>query len=173
MEYSSVSFQDRLNFIVGPSNTGKSYIIGCIDFMRGEKEVPFSKDDTGYDTVSVTMKSDDGYTITAVRLIENGSKGDRGSNIVKVNSNFPGVVSTDYRISIKEYSDLLLKLMGIRKRPKVICTQDPKNEDLAFRTLFHFFFLTYIFFMYTTLSYHILFSIIILLSLYFFGCARP
>ena len=109
--------------------------------MRGEKEVPFSKDDTGYDTVSVTMKSDDGYTITAVRLIENGSKGDRGSNIVKVNSNFPGVVSTDYRISIKEYSDLLLKLMGIRKRPKVICTQDPKNEDLTFRTLFHFFFI--------------------------------
>lgn len=141
VEYSSVSFQDGANFIVGPSNTGKSYIIGCIDFMLGGKEVPFSKDDTGYDTVSMTMKSDDGYMITAVRLIEDGSKGDRGSNVVKVDSSFPDIVSADYRISNKEYSDLLLKLMGIKKRPKVICTQDPKNEDLTFRTLFHFFFI--------------------------------
>ena len=42
VEYSSVLFEDGVNFIVGPSNTGKSYLIGCIDFMLGGKEVPFT-----------------------------------------------------------------------------------------------------------------------------------
>ena len=58
VEYSSVSFEDGVNFIVGPSNTGKSYVIGCIDFMFAGKEVPFSKDDTGYDTVMMEMEAD-------------------------------------------------------------------------------------------------------------------
>lgn len=43
VEYSAVNFKDGINFIVGPSNTGKSYVIGCIDFMFGGKEVPFTR----------------------------------------------------------------------------------------------------------------------------------
>lgn len=77
VEYSTVPFEDGVNFIVGPSNTGKSYVIGCIDIMFGAKEVPFSKDDAGYDTISMTMKSNDGYTFTATRKIEEGSTGDK------------------------------------------------------------------------------------------------
>ena len=41
VEYSSVPFKDGVNLIEGPSNTGKSYVIGCIDFMFAGKEVPF------------------------------------------------------------------------------------------------------------------------------------
>lgn len=62
VKYSSVPFEDGVNFIVGPSNMGKSYVIGCIDFMFGGKEVPFSKDDTGYDTVMMEMESITGIT---------------------------------------------------------------------------------------------------------------
>lgn len=91
VEYSSVPFKDGVNFIEGPSNTGKSYVIGCIDFMFAGKEVPFSKDDTGYDTVMLEMESDDGYSFKAERKIEDGSSGDKGSNVVKVYSDFPGV----------------------------------------------------------------------------------
>lgn len=52
VEYSSVSFEDGVNFIVGPSNTGKSYVISCIDFMFAGKEVPFSKDDEELDKLA-------------------------------------------------------------------------------------------------------------------------
>lgn len=141
VEYSSIPFENGVNFIVGPSNTGKSYVIGCIDFMFGGKEVPFSKDDTGYDTISMTMKSDDGYVFTATRKIEEGSSGDKGSNVVLVDTNLPDVKGTEFRINTKEYSDLLLRLIGIEERTRIICTQDPKDEDITFRTLFHFFFI--------------------------------
>ena len=141
VEYSTIPFEDGVNFIVGPSNTGKSYVIGCIDFMFGAKEVPFSKDDTGYDTISMTMKSDDGYTFTATRKIEEGSTGDKGSNVVSVSTDLPDVKGTEFKINTKEYSDLLLRLIGIEERTRIISTQDPKDEDLTMRTLFHFFFI--------------------------------
>lgn len=32
---STIEFSDGLNFIVGPSNTGKSYIVECIDYLFG------------------------------------------------------------------------------------------------------------------------------------------
>ena len=141
VEYSTIPFEDGVNFIVGPSNTGKSYVIGCIDFMFGAKEVPFSKDDTGYDTISMTMKSDDGYTFTATRKIEEGSTGEKGSNTVTVSTDLPDVKGTEFKINTKEYSDLLLRLIGIEERTRIISTQDPKDEDLTMRTLFHFFFI--------------------------------
>ena len=140
VDNSSVSFEDGVNFIVGPSNTGKSIIIDCINFMFGSEEVPISLD-TGYDTVSMTLKSDDGFEFTATRKIEEGDKGDRGSNIVTVNTTIPEIKKTEYKISNKEYSDLLLSLMGIDKGVKIIGTQEPKETTLSIRTIFHFFFI--------------------------------
>lgn len=141
VEYSSVSFEDGVNFIVGPSNTGKSYIIGCIDFMFGGKEVPFSMIDTGYDTITMTLESDDGHYFEATRKIEEGETGDKGASVISVSSDLPEVKGTEYRTSNNEYSDLLLSLIGIDKRVKIIGTQALKEENLTFRTLFHFFFI--------------------------------
>ena len=141
VRYSAIDFEDGVNIIEGPSNTGKSYVIGCIDFMFAGKEVPFSKDDTGYDTVIMEMKSDDGYSFQAERKIESGTTGDKGSNVVKVNTNLPGVTRGEFKISTGEYSDLLLKLIGIDKIPKLIATQAPSAEGMTIRTIFHFFFL--------------------------------
>lgn len=142
VEYSSISFKDGVNFIVGPSNTGKSYVIGCIDFMFGGKEVPFTRDDTGYDTISMTLESDDGDTIIATRKIEEGESGDRGSNIVTVETTLPDVKAKEFKISDSSYSDLLLSLMGIDKQVKIIATQAPKEETLSIRTVFHFFYIS-------------------------------
>lgn len=141
VDYSSVSFEDGVNFIVGPSNTGKSYVINCIDFMFGGKEVPFSKEDTGYDTVCMTLESDDGDILTATRKIEDGENGDRGSNIVTVSTTLPDIKATEFKVSNLEYSDLLLSLMGITERKRIIATQAPKDENLTMRTIFHFFFI--------------------------------
>jgi len=141
VEFSSVAFEDGVNFIVGPSNTGKSYVISCIDFMFGGKEVPFSMADTGYDTVSMTLKSDDGHVLTATRKIEEGETGDKGSNIVTVSTSLPDIKSTEFKISNNEYSDLLLSLFGIEERTKIIGTQAPKDETLSIRTIIHFFYI--------------------------------
>jgi len=141
VRYSSVDFKDGVNIIEGPSNTGKSYVIGSIDFMFGGKEVPFTIDDTGYDTIIMEMKSDDGYSFKAERKIEVGNSGEKGSNVVKVNTDLPNVTKYEFKIGTGEYSSLLLKLIGIEKSPKLIATQAPSDEEMTIRTIFHFFFL--------------------------------
>lgn len=88
------------------------------------------------------MESDDGYSFKAERKIEDGSSGDKGSNVVKVYSDFPGVDKDEYKVSNEEYSTLLLSLIGIDKVPKIIATQAPTDEEITIRTIFHFFFLS-------------------------------
>lgn len=96
---------------------------------------------TGYDTITMTLESDDGHIFEATRKIEEGETGDKGSNVVAVASDLPEVKGTEYKISNNEYSDLLLSLIGIDKRVRIIGTQAPKEENLTIRTLFHFFFI--------------------------------
>lgn len=40
--------------------SGKSYVVNCINFMF-YGEIPFTKEATGYNKVSMLMESDDGY----------------------------------------------------------------------------------------------------------------
>jgi hypothetical protein len=131
-----------MNILHGPSNSGKSYVIGCINFMLGASEPPFIRADTaGYDTIGMTMESLEGHTIQMTRKIVDGVKTDSGANSVEVVSTFPGVESGDYSISKSEYSDMLLKLMGIQERHKIISTQEPKPQNLGNRTFVHSYFI--------------------------------
>ena len=138
--FSEVSFNDGVNIIYGPSNAGKSYIINCINFMFAG-DPPFTKSSTGYDTVTMTMESDDGYAISMTRKIIDGKNGEVGENSVEVISNYPNVESGPYSISKNEYSDLLLKLMGINEHHKIISTEGFDSQSLGIRTLIHFFFI--------------------------------
>lgn len=135
---SEIIFQDGVNIIHGPSNTGKSYIIGCLDFMFDGDDAPFSKNATGYDTVTMTLKSDGGYTIVATRKIVDGEKGEKAATKINVVSDFPEVESGEYNTD--EYSDMLLKLFGVQEHHKIIATQDRKANNLRIRTIFHLFF---------------------------------
>ena len=130
--FSEVSFNDGVNIIYGPSNAGKSYIINCINFMFAG-DPPFTKSSTGYDTVTMTMESDDGYAIFMTRKIIDGKNGEVGENSVEVISNYPNVESGPYSISKNEYSDLLLKLMGINEHTllrKAHCPHTINKERL-------------------------------------------
>ncbi len=140
-KYSTIDFKDGVNLIVGPSNTGKSYVITCIDFMMAGKEPPFSATDTGYNKVSMTMESDDGHVITMTRKIEEGESGDKASNIVDVYTDIPDVRNGEYKVSDGSYQNLLLRLMGIKEPVKIITTQAPETGNLTFRTMWHLFFI--------------------------------
>jgi DNA repair ATPase RecN len=126
VEFSSVSFTSGINIMYGPSNSGKSYVINCINFMMGAKEAPFSRASTGYDTVHMSMESVDGNIVKMKRKIVAGTKTDVGANIVEVVSNMSEIKSGEYSISKLEYSQFLLKLMGIEDGHKIISTQEFK-----------------------------------------------
>lgn len=141
VDYSSVSFEPGVNIIHGPSNSGKSYVIGCINFMLGGSEPPFSRDSTGYDTIEITFKSLDGSTVQVIRKIVDGEKSEVGEKTVVVESTYFEIESGTYSIAKGEYSDLLLKLIGIEKRHKIISTQEFKTQSLTNRSFFHSFFI--------------------------------
>lgn len=144
VEYSQVMFDAGVNILHGPSNSGKSYVISCINFMFGASEVPFTRASTGYDTIHMTMESMDGRSVQMKRRIVDDTKGkksDVGENSVSVTSNFEEIGSYDYSISKMEYSDMLLKLMGIEERHQIISTQAFVQQNLTNRSILHSFFI--------------------------------
>mgnify|MGYP004652390165 CR=1 FL=1 len=138
---SRIAFTDGVNIIHGPSNTGKSYVIGCIDFILGGDEIPFTMGSTGYDTVAANLVSVDGETAYMERKIIDGKNGETGAGTVRVESPFDEISDGELSIKKKEYSDFLLRLMGITKRTQIISNQDYEMNDLTFRSIIHFFFI--------------------------------
>lgn len=143
VKYSAVDFNKGVNIIHGPSNTGKSYVLNCINFMFGSdsKAIPFTKSATGYDTVIMRMENDDGDFAEFERKIKDGKNGETGAGKVKVTTSIEGCAGGDYSVSDKEYSDFLLGLFGISKRHQIIANQSFDPNDLTIRMIFHFFFL--------------------------------
>ena len=61
VETSSLEFTSGLNIICGPSNTGKSYIAECLDFMFGCKAKDFRiGKETGYNIVRMKIVTANG-----------------------------------------------------------------------------------------------------------------
>ena len=83
---SRIEFQDGVNIVHGPSNTGKSYILGCLNFMLGSSVIPFSKAVTKYDVIEITFRSTDGEKIRYKRMIVEGKgkKKEVASNSIEV-----------------------------------------------------------------------------------------
>lgn len=108
-----VEFTDGVNVILGPSNSGKSLILECIDYCFGyvhnnAKQTDYAekiKALDGYNAVHVTVKTSEG-SFEIVRAIDN-------DNHVLING-------ATYYISTKSKSqpklnDFLLGLLGIRE----------------------------------------------------------
>ena len=146
---SKIEFEDGVNIVHGPSNTGKSYILGCLNFMFGGMNIPFSKADTNYDVVAITFASTDGKRVCCKRMIVEG-RGNRkevGSNIIEFTlSDVPEFPVGDYYVNsakknARPYSEFLLFLLGITQTPQIISTKKRETNALSLRTIFQFFYL--------------------------------
>ena len=70
MEDTSVDFEKGLNIISGPSDTGKSYIFQCINYMLGSSEKPKEIDESiGYSSVLMEIELYSGDTYTFKKLL--------------------------------------------------------------------------------------------------------
>ena len=129
---SSIDLDKGLNIIYGQSNTGKSLVLDCIDYMFGASEHRFDVK-LGIDQITMVLDVD-GSNITMRR--------DVGSNEVEVSSSVEGVDSGTYKTgSVKKnsLSDLWLYLIGIEERTKIIRTKSYEWQDLTLRTFSHTF----------------------------------
>ena len=135
---SVVEFQSGVNIICGPSNTGKTYIIKCIDYMFGATDDPIVLE-TGYNRVTLTLCAPEGC-VTMSRLF--------GQPRVEVTSTHPDIVPGRYLVkgTQKNYEDSIasvwLKLIGIKNMHLINSNGNRKKQLLTWRTFCHTFLLT-------------------------------
>lgn len=137
-EPSVVEFCKGLNFIIGPSNTGKSYIMECIDYIFGFEE-----------TEKKRFRFDEGYGYNSFTLF---TCTERGNVVFKrklhetkiyVSSTDPLIESDEYSISLtakKNINSVWLKMIGIEEPHKILSTKSGKKQNLTWRSMMHMFF---------------------------------
>lgn len=129
---SSLEFTQGLNIICGPSNTGKSYVLQCIDYMFGGTTKPFDESN-GYDTIRMVVETDEGKTVSLERQL--------GKNITQVVSYVEGIDSGKYGggASKLKLSNLWLSLIGIKDEVKIVSNQYFQPQSLTWRTFLYSF----------------------------------
>lgn len=135
---SIIELSNGVNIIYGPSNTGKTYIVKCIDYMFGSEREPIDIS-TGYQYIKIIVRTQCG-TITMSRKI--------GENKIKVSSNDNNVPSGKYATKAsrtnydKTINSVWLSLIGINDLHLVISNENYKKQILSWRTFSHMFMLT-------------------------------
>lgn len=136
---SSVDLAPGLNIVYGPSNTGKTLILDCVDFMLGGDARRLYK--PALRITAVTMFLDvDGAELSMYRELDEAKKND-----IIVVSKAPGIDTGTYTVGTKTkdkdtISSLWLQLMGIDQEVKIIRQiEDSMEQTLTVRTFYHFF----------------------------------
>ena len=135
---SIIELSNGVNIIYGPSNTGKTYIVRCIDYMFGSEREPIDIS-TGYQYIKIIVRTQCG-TITMSRKI--------GENKIEVSSNDNNVPSGKYATKAsrtnydKTINSVWLSLIGINDLHLVISNENYKKQILSWRTFSHMFMLT-------------------------------
>lgn len=131
---SSVQFTRGLNVICGPSNSGKSWVLDCIDYAFGKEASKFVLDESnGYTEVRLRLSTSDG-NITLKRPIGKGNTNvDVASTHPKIESGIYKSRQTKGRQSV---DSILLRLIGFEnpERLKVITNQDFETKAMTWRT---------------------------------------
>lgn len=124
-----VCFRAGLNVVSGPSDTGKTFIIQCIDFMFGASKTPKSIPEAErYDTVRLGIKVN-GDT-RAVEL-ERSLRG--GEVKLRIEGQGDRVLGAKHTAGDKDsLSHYLLSLAGLSSK-KVRTNAQGKTRDLSFR----------------------------------------
>ena len=127
---SHIEFGKNLTIIAGPSDTGKSYIYKCIDYLFGanNKNKPFDPS-IGYDTISMKLMKDDNYVVITRKI---------GRNILSVESTIDGIESrSDYSIkpdAVHSINHVYCALLGLPKDYTVPFNDRGEEKRFTWRT---------------------------------------
>ena len=137
---SVIEFNQGFNLIIGPSNTGKSFIMDCLDYVLGatpSKTHPSKVIDAnnGYELISLELITQGGC-VTLNRKI--------GDSKIEVISSDSSIENGRYSVSNqakKNINSVFLSLLGIDSDHKILSSEKGDTQKLSWRTMLHFFFL--------------------------------
>lgn len=136
----SVTFGKGLTIIQGRSDSGKTCVANCIDFIfGGSVDKPF-KETAKYDGVSMIVASNDNEgEVTLHRTV--------GKNQVEVSSNIEGIASGTYDVNYRKgaknppLNEVWLKLIGIEQETMIVANARFEKKRLTWRNLLRVFYL--------------------------------
>lgn len=135
-----IDFKPGLNFILGPSNTGKSLIMDCIDYVFGftpRKNHPSKIVDNnyGYERIALHLATGKGSVILERKI---------GNSKISVSGTAPDVDHGSYSVSHnakKNINAVYLHLLGIDESHSVRSAEKgSKTQELTWRSMLHLFF---------------------------------
>ena len=134
-----LTFRPGLNVISGPSNTGKSYVLQCIDFMLGGKTPPKTKDikeGEGYETSFLTIRSMADEPISLQRSLSGGAFRCYRGQALPIPAGEEGeVLGEQHDVQNRQtISGLLLSLCGLWGK-RLLKNKDGETQSLSFRNL--------------------------------------
>ena len=126
-----VQFREGLNVVSGPSDTGKTFIVQCIDYMLGGKDVPESIPEAAqYETVRLSLNvSVDDDEVVLERSIRGGDF--KLVSAGKADQHLSAKHGAAAKDSVSQY---LLGLAGLAEK-KVRTNKQGKTRDVSFRDL--------------------------------------
>lgn len=126
-----VQFRKGLNVVSGPSDTGKTFIVQCIDYMLGGKDVPESIPEAAqYETVRLSLSvSADDEEVVLERSIRGGNF--KLASPGKAEQHLLAKHSAADKDSVSQY---LLGLAGLAER-KIRTNKQGKTREVSFRDL--------------------------------------
>lgn len=126
-----VQFREGLNVVSGPSDTGKTFIVQCIDYMLGGKNVPESIPEASqYETVRLALSVSVDYDeVVLERSIRGGDF--KLVSTGKADQHLSAKHSAADKDSVSQY---LLGLAGLAEK-KVRTNKQGKTREVSFRDL--------------------------------------
>jgi hypothetical protein len=130
-----ITLEKGLNVINGPSNTGKSFILQCIDYMFGAKAIKNIPELKGYEKVYLEIRNfHDDKPVTLIRLIKENKMYYCCSSMLEFNENKIKELKTQHDANKEDnISKFLLKKMGIDENKVLITNLNGAKKTLGFR----------------------------------------
>lgn len=140
VDRASVEFSPGLNVIAYMSQSGKSYILECIDFMLGGKTPPRNiKQSKGYDTVWMEIVDATGQAYVLRRPLGGGAFQLYRMSLADLKSDSPWTRLATTNSARTSASAFFLRMSGFPTDAKLRNNAANAKSNLSFRTISHFF----------------------------------
>lgn len=128
---SEIKLSKGLNIIYGKSNTGKSLVVDCINYLYGAKNHRFSEL-LNIKDIQLVVETDRG-TIELTRTV--------GTKSIFVVSSDDRIITGKYGVGSDKnsISKVWLKLLGIDEDVRIVSNLEGKSQKLTYRTFSHIF----------------------------------
>ncbi len=137
---SIIDFHPGLNLIIGPSNTGKSLVTDCIDYVFGFTPKPdhpskIVDNNNGYEKIALHLRTNAGTVILERKL---------GDSKITVSGTDTTIEHDTYSTSNsakKSINTVFLQLLGINEPHKILSSESGNTQTLTWRSILHLFFM--------------------------------